>query len=179
YDATHRQVQQSLALLGQDLEEGAPVVVVAASMGTEIMNDYILDRQRRTREGTPDPLGQSPVERLDTLTGLFTFGSNLAIFAASLPIDEMRPIEFPPSALADKYRPVAVWENYYDRHDSMGFPVKPLNLQFQNLHSLRDIHINTGGPLLSWNLFSHFGYWRSRKLVKRIAGYMAGLLALP
>jgi len=28
---------------------------------------------------------------------------------------------------------------------------------------------------MSWNLLSHFGYWKSKKLVKRIAAYIEDL----
>jgi hypothetical protein len=58
----------------------------------------------------------------------------------------------------------------------MGYPLKPLNTHFENLTSLRDISINTGGPFSFWNFLSHFGYWRSRRLVKRLASFIELLL---
>ena len=60
----------------------------------------------------------------------------------------------------------------------MGYPIKVLNSHFEQMDHLRDIQINTGGLLGSWNIFSHFGYWRSRKLVRRLASYLALLLTM-
>jgi hypothetical protein len=155
--------------------EDAPLIVLASSMGTEIINNYIWDRQNPKEH--PDPLGGSGFEQFDTLTGLFTFGSNLPIFAASHKIDSLVPIEFPPSNLKTHLHAAAIWENYYDKNDSMGYPIKPLNDLYRD-SAVKDIQINTGGPLSFWNLLSHFGYWKSRKLVKRIASYIEEVLAL-
>lgn len=178
YEETHKKVHKSILDLKIQLPEDAPLLIIASSMGTEIINDYILDRQKAAREKKDDPMGNSPFERFETLTGLFTLGNNLPIFAASHHIDEILPIEFPSPRLRPGLRGVAVWENFYDKNDSMGYPLKPLNIHFENHPFLKDIRINTGGPFSFWNFFSHFGYWRSRKLVKRLASYMELLLAM-
>ncbi len=172
YEETHKLVHETILKLKNQLNDHAPLLIIAASMGTEIINDYIRDRQTAASEGKDDPLGKSPFERLETLTGLFTLGNNLPIFAASQHIDEIHPIDFPSPNLAPELQKIAVWENYYDKNDAMGYPIKPLNRYFQEHASLMDIQINTGGPLLSWNFFSHFGYWRSRKLVRRLASHI-------
>ena len=178
YDETHKKVHTTILKLKKQLPENAPLLIIATSMGTEIINDYIMDRQKAAREKKEDPMGSSPFERFETLTGLFTLGNNLPIFAASYHIDEIRPIEFPSPHLPSGLRDIAVWENYFDKNDSMGYPLKPLNGHFKNHAILKDIRINTGGPLTSWNFFSHFGYWRSRKLVKRLASYIKLLFTI-
>lgn len=168
YEDTHKLVHQSMMALKNELEENAPIIILAASMGTEIISNYIWDRQHA--QG-PDPLGNSPFERFETLTGLFTLGNNFPIFAAAHDIDAMEPITFPSPNLAPDLSAKAVWENYYDRNDSMGYPIKALNLKYAAAN-VTDIQINVGNLLTFWNLLSHFGYWKSRKLVKRIAGYI-------
>ena len=178
YDETHRKVHSTILNLKRRLPENAPLLIIATSMGTEIINDYIMDRQKAAREKKDDPMGNSPFERFETLTGLFTLGNNLPIFAASYHIDEIRPIEFPSPHLPSDLKELAVWENYFDKNDSMGYPLKPLNDHFKNHAILKDIRINSGGPFTSWNFFSHFGYWRSRKLVKRLASYINILLTI-
>jgi len=176
YEETHKKVHKTMLDLKKQLHEDAPLLIIATSMGTEIINDYIMDRQNASREKKDDPMGNSPFERFETLTGLFTLGNNLPIFAASHHIDEIRPIEFPSPHLSPALREVAIWENYFDKNDSMGYPLKPLNDHFANHAILKDIMINSGGPFTSWNFFSHFGYWRSQKLVKRLASYIKVLL---
>lgn len=176
YDETHKKVHKTMMSLKNQLPENAPLLIIATSMGTEIINDYILDRQKAAREQEDDPMGNSPFERFETLTGLFTLGNNLPIFAASYHVDEIRPIEFPSPNLSPDLGEVAVWENYYDKNDSMGYPLKPLNRYFEQQSFLKDIRINTGGPFSFWNFLSHFGYWRSRRLVKRMASYIEVVL---
>ncbi|MCK4853979.1 MAG: hypothetical protein KAT31_06950 [Bacteroidales bacterium] len=168
YEDTHKLVHKSMLALKNELEENALLIILAASMGTEIISNYIWDRQHAT---SPDPLGNSPFERFETLTGLFTLGNNFPIFAAAHDIDAMEPITFPPPNLAPNLLAKAVWENYYDKNDSMGYPIKALNSKYA-VANVTDIQINVGNPLTFWNLLSHFGYWRSRKLAKRIAHYI-------
>ena len=168
YEETHKLVHQSMLSLKNKLLDNAPLIILASSMGTEIINNYIWDRQQAVGA---DPFGNSPFERFETLVGLFTFGSNLPIFASSHDIDALIPIAFPPPKLAAEWIPKAVWENYYDKNDSMGYPIKAINSNYSNANVI-DIQINTGSVLTSWNLLSHFGYWKSKKLVKRIADYI-------
>ena len=81
YEETHKLVHETLLRLKSQVHSNAPLVILAASMGTEIINDYILERQKSARDQLSDPLGSSPFERLETLTGLFTLGNNLPIFS--------------------------------------------------------------------------------------------------
>jgi len=168
YRDTHILVHESILALKEKLEENAPLIIIAASMGTEIISNYIWDRQHATG---PDPFGNSSFERFETLTGLFTLGNNFPIFAAAHDIDAMDPITFPSPDLVPHLLERAVWENYYDKNDSMGYPIKALNDKYAEAN-VADIQINVGNLLTFWNLLSHFGYWRSRKLVKRIARYI-------
>jgi hypothetical protein len=174
YEDTHKQVHKSMLALKTNLMDNAPLIILAASMGTEIINDYIWDRQHATGD---DPFGNSAFERFETLTGLFTFGHNIPIFAASHEIDSLEPITFPPPNLEARLSGKAVWHNYYDKNDPMGYPIKPLNSNYAGA-IVEDIQINVGNPLISWNLFSHFGYWRSGKLAKIISNYIEDVLSV-
>jgi hypothetical protein len=176
YQETHKMVHKSMLALKSRLAEQAPLVILASSMGTEIINNYIWDRQRWEirHPGETDPFASSPFERFERLVGLFTFGSNLPIFSASHRIDSLEPITFPPPQLPAHLAEKAVWENYYDKNDSMGYPIKAINSRYEQ-SVVKDIQINTGGWLMSWNLLSHFGYWKSKKLVKRIANFIQDL----
>jgi len=178
YEETHKLVHRTILNLKDQLNDKAPLLIIATSMGTEIINDYIRDRQAAAKAGKDDPLGNSPFERFETLTGLFTLGNNLPIFAASFHIDEIRPIDFPSPHLSPRLQEVAVWENYFDKNDSMAYPLKPLNKHFEKHAHLKDIQFNTGGLFTFWNPLSHFGYWRSRKLVQRLASYIKVLLSM-
>jgi len=57
------------AELGHD---DKPVIVMAHSMGSVIMSNYIYDRQKKCQ---PEKYGETKFEQMDTLAGFITFGS--------------------------------------------------------------------------------------------------------
>ena len=68
YEKTHELVHQAMLNLKKQLPDHAPLLIIATSMGTEIINNYIQDRQTAKKEGKVDPLGSSAFERFETLT---------------------------------------------------------------------------------------------------------------
>ena len=157
-----------------NLEDGAPLVIIASSLGAEIISNYICDRQLQS---APDPLGKTPFERMETLTGIFMFGNNSAIYIAAYEINEIKPFRFPSEHLADNYKSIAYWGNFYDRDDPLGYPLKPINQYYRDMVT-EDVQIKAGNLLTSWNAASHLGYWKSGKLRKRVAVYLKKLLTL-
>ena len=168
YEKTHMLVYNSILNLESQLEENAPLIILASSMGTEIMNNYIWDRQH---SGKSDQFSLTSFQRFETLVGLFTFGNNIPIFSSSSTIDDLTPIVFPMPKALPKWRDMAVWENYFDKNDPLGYPIKFINEDYA-LANVRDIQIGVGNILSFWNLLSHFGYWTSRKLQKRISEFI-------
>ena len=174
YHNTHRLIHKSILNMKEQLEEDAPLIIIGSSLGTEIISNYIRDRQLHS---TPDPLGKSPFERMETLTGIFMFGNNNAIYISAYEIDDVKPFQFPPGQLADKYKKIAYWGNFYDRDDPLGYPLKPINQHYREMVT-EDVQINAGNLLTSWNAASHLGYWKSGKLRKRVAAYLKKVLAV-
>jgi len=169
YEKTHMLVYNSILNLESQLNKNAPLIILASSMGTEIINNYIWDRQH---SGKSDQFSLTTFQRFETLVGLFTFGNNIPIFSSSSTIDDLTPIEFPMPKAIPKWRDMAIWENYFDKNDPLGYPIKFINEDYA-LANVRDIQIGIGNILSSWNLLSHFGYWTSRKLQKRISDFIA------
>jgi hypothetical protein len=177
YNDTHALIHESIVKMKAELEEGAPLIIIASSLGTEIISNYITDRQNAP---DIDPFGASPFERMETLTGVFMFGNINTIYIPAYDLDEARPFQFPPEKLNTRYKNIAYWGNIYDKNDPLGYPLKPINSHF-NKAVTEDIQINSGNWLLSllisWNAASHLGYWKSRKILKRVAGYLQKVLA--
>jgi hypothetical protein len=171
YHRMHKLVHDAIIQLKIQLPDNGPLVILASSMGTEIINNYIWDRQQGY---DADIYGASAFERLETLAGLFTFGNNIPIFASSFDIDELQPIRFPMPGLDEKYQTIAIWQNYYDKNDPLGYPVKFLNRNYAGAN-VSDIQVGVGNPLSAWNILSHFGYWTSRKVEKIICNFIAEL----
>jgi len=169
YHEVHKAVHKNIKSLQARVSEDTPLVIIASSMGTEIINNHIWDRQRwpEKHQNEPDPFGETPFERLETLIGFFTLGNNIPIFASTYKIDDLQPIDFPGKALTNQHKARSFWENIYDKNDPMGYPIKFINMHYK-LSSLKDMEINVGGLLTFWNLGSHLKYWSSNRLRKHI-----------
>lgn len=168
YEKTHLMVYNSILNLQNQIIENAPLIIVASSMGTEIIHNYIWDRQFPVGS---DAYGNTPFERFETLVGLFTFGNNIPIFSSSSDIDALVPIKFPDNNILSQLKHLAIWENYYDKNDPLGYPIKFINENYMKAN-VTDIQIGVGNILSFWNILSHFGYWTSRKLQKRLSDYI-------
>ena len=173
YDDTHKLVYRDIKKLQDQVEEGAPLLILASSMGTEIINNHIWDRQNFMvkNPGQQDPLGQTAFERMETLVGLFTFGNNIPIFATAFPIDDLQPIAMPASGLSDQLKSISKWYNFYDKNDPLGYPVTFVNQNYKRSY-IEDVQQNVGNIFTFWNIASHFEYWKSRKICQRVCAYV-------
>jgi hypothetical protein len=163
YQDTHLQIHKSLLSMQDKLIPNAPLLIIASSLGTEIISNYIYDRQRTPGE---NGFGDTPFERLETLTGMVMLGNISPLYFPSYAIDELKPFTFPPVQLPERYKKVSYWGNFYDKNDPLGFPIKPVNRNY-NTANVEDVQLNAGGWIISWNAASHLGYWKSRAVLKR------------
>jgi len=171
YHRIHQQVHQSLVeLKGKLGGEDKPLIVVAHSLGSVIMSDYIWDRQQGRDAGR---YGGSPFERLETLCGLVTLGSNIPLF--TLGHSPVACIKFPPPGLPEQFRKRAKWLNLYDSDDVLGWPLKPLSLCYADTVS-EDIEVSVGNILTSWNPGNHAAYWTDDSVVKPLSYLIATIL---
>lgn len=172
YIKTHELIHNSILNIKKNVEENAPLIIIASSLATEIISNYIWDREHNADESV---FGRSQFERLETLTGVFMLGNDTPIYVASHEIDNAMPFTFPPKKLPPKYKHIAQWINFFDKNDPLGYPMKPINEHYDKMVT-EDVQINSGGLLMSWNLGSHFAYWKSKKLTRKIAGYIKSVI---
>ncbi|MDW3196297.1 MAG: hypothetical protein R8G66_28245 [Cytophagales bacterium] len=177
YEEIHQIVTSDIRLLQNELVPDAPLIILASSFGTKVINDHIWDRQQFSikNPGVPDPLGQTAFERMETVVGLFTFGSNLAIFGASVPIDDLRPIQFPDANLPIAWKPLSKWINIYDKNDPLGYPVTFINQHYAD-GRVTDVQCNVGNIFTFWNIASHFYFWKSKKVGRRVCKFTSKVL---
>lgn len=149
YGQIHARIQDCLAKLLASLgNPNSPLIVIAHSLGSVIMSDHIWDEQHGKEPGKG--LGTNAFERMETLAGLATFGSNIPLFTLGLP--HIVAIEFPPATLPDKLKAAARWLNFFDADDVLGFPLKPLSPSYAETVN-EDLLINAGGLFTSWIRF--------------------------
>lgn len=172
YGAIHTIIHEYIVKLKDMLEENAPLVIIASSLGTVIISNYIWDRQHPEEE---DKLGGSAFERMETLTGLYTFGNNMPIYLGAYDVEKLEAIGFPSPALPEYLKPLARWENIYSKRDAMGYPIKTINTTYFQAVTA-DIQMNIGGLLTFWNTASHIRYWSTKRIQSRIATHVKEIL---
>lgn len=171
YDRIHERIHNAVVKLENKLGSAdRPVIVMAHSLGSVIMSDYIWDRQKN-RAG--DPYGETKFARMETLAGFITFGSPIPIF--TLAYTPVRSIKFPPKTLPQNLRKKAKWLNFYDPDDVFGWPLKHLSKSYEASVS-EDVPINVGGILNSWNPLCHFKYWTDSDFTEPVAEYISKIL---
>ena len=181
YYRLHARIRERLAALRARLGGvDAPLVVVAHSLGSVIMSDYAWDAQHPE---TGRAQGVDAFERLQTLAGLVTFGSNIPLFTLALPrVIAIAPPRASP-VLPDAVRALAQWHNYYDPDDVLGWPLKTLAPggplapdEYAYADAVDADHaIEVGGALTGWNPLSHTGYWNDRAFLEPVAAQIAAV----
>jgi len=177
YDGVHKVFAQTLRELASQAGEKAPLCVIAHSLGSVIASNYFYDLQvdptRKIISGEVRALmGNTPLERGETLTLFYTLGSPIAIWSLRYR-DFGVPIRVPSPGLARLHRGLkGEWVNYYDEDDVIGYPLKTLNGAYRRAVKA-DRGVNAGGLLSAWNPASHLGYWTDNDVTKPIASALA------
>lgn len=167
-DSSYRRIQRTilrqLNALHQALgDEDRPLVIIAHSLGCQIISNYIWDAQRG--KGIWQEQQPTAFQQLATARLLVTSGCNIPLFVSGLPKIEAiaRPNE--------QFR----WYNFYDRDDILGWPLKPLSMGFPNSYNeivTEDREINTG-----WTPLSHSDYWEDDSFIEPAANLIRDLHA--
>lgn len=164
YYQIHDKVYKGLKRLKAGLaSDNKPLIIIAHSLGAAIMSNYIWDRQNG-KDG--DRYGSTPFEKMQTLSGLLTFGCNIPLFV--LAYEKIECITFPPKELDIHLKGKAKWLNFFDSDDILGWPLKRLSEGYDKAVTA-DHEINVGGMFSSWNPVSHSEYWTDKNFTERAA----------
>ena len=174
YDKIHKKIHQKIQELAEESgQEKTPLVAMAFSLGTMIMSNYIWDRQHPDSKN--DPFGKTAFERMESLCGFITMGSNIPLFTLTIDKKDVKAIDFPAPQLPDKWKSKAKWLNYYMREDVLSFPIKPTSESYNKIVT-EDVRLQGNGLLTAWNPASHLEYIRGRSTSKPVADYLCELL---
>lgn len=149
-----------------DRDASRPVVIVAQSLGCQVISNYLWDAgtgkyifQQMAGIGADE----QEFLRLRSLRHLVSTGCNIPLFISGL--DQRVCFDRPNSQFE--------WDNYYDPDDVLGWPLNQLGPSY---HFVRDHDINAGGPLTFWNPLSHSGYWSDGDVLQPLANKLRNLL---
>lgn len=197
YDDVHAVLARALRTLAEKAGPDAPLMIVAHSLGTVIASNYVYDVQteaghvKHERKDPTRPLvaprvrdemGATPLERLETLSHLVTFGSPIALWSLRFPNQDPRkdygtPITVPSPLLRARHPALVAagacgWTNLYDADDVIAYPLRALNDAYKDAVR-EDVAVNVGGLLTSWNPASHNMYWTDNGVTDLIARKLA------
>ncbi len=146
-----------------------PIVVIAQSLGCQIISSYLWDAQRGKGIWTEKASDSCMTFlKLGTLRYFLTTGCNIPLVVSGL--HNIEPI--------DKPNPEFRWLNFYDADDPLGWPLEPLYSYDPSRPQARpeDIPVNVGGVLKHWNPWSHSTYWTSERFIELAGARLRELL---
>lgn len=158
YKEAHKGLDNALLILNHKMEHNGKLIIVAHSLGTIMVNNFIWDYQNSNSVGAATYEPKCNV--LDKLSALYTLGSPLAIWSMRFP-DGGKPITLPEKCN---------WRNIYSPVDIIGWPIRTINSAYSSTPNLCDFRIWVGGIFTKWNPAAHLNYSRSKKVLKMIAG---------
>lgn len=177
-DSTYRKVHQVIADNMKAFGKiECPLVTMAHSLGGDMLSEYIWDVQGK-RNNYGQAKGLTPFQRFSTHAGMITFGCNIPLFTFA--DDPVVPIDFPGKDIPQDYPELinngqCQWNNYYDKNDVLGYPLKPINAAYDKVIT-NDIVMNVGGFIIGATPLSHLAYWTDSGFTKAAAKYLNGFL---
>ncbi|WP_372663235.1 chemotaxis protein [Cohnella sp.] len=172
YADIHERFAQTLQSLAQQAGPEAPLCLISHSLGTIITSNYLYDLQNDKSppciQGIIDK-GNTPLERGETFTHLYTMGSPIALWTLRCN-DFGEPISVPAPNL--RGQEIGEWVNFYDKDDVIAYPIKNLSEKYAEVVK-EDIEVRNPGLLSGTPLGSHGGYYRSDEVIERIVQSLA------
>ncbi len=169
YCKTQETIREAAADALTQLEgPDCPVVIIAQSLGCQIISSYLWDAQRGGGIWADAPEdARTNFLKLGTTRYFLTTGCNIPLVVSGL--HRVEPIDRP--------NPAFRWLNVYDLDDPLGWPLKHLYSYDRDLQAMpKDLPLNVGGVFRHWNPLSHSAYWTSASFVELVGARVRELL---
>lgn len=190
YAQVQERLRRGIEQLYDPEEPLRPLVIVGHSLGCHVASTYIHDTQRlisraedlekrepltKAEQIVYDRIKDNPFLRLETLTGFITLGCNIPLFTFAYARSRLTPITFPDERLKQLgVGHLRKWYNFFSPWDLLGYPLKPINDDFDRL--VDDIPIRG----FFWNPNdAHLSYWRHHIVIQKTAAYLRQILDIP
>lgn len=171
YRLIHERVGESLKAVAAKAGPKTPLVILAHSLGSVIVSNYLWDLWKPSSSQEPPVPPATPLERGETLAGLVTFGSPIALWSLRY-ANFGEPIPFPSSKLSAHHPKIkGQWINFFDEDDILAYPLKGINASYKAVVT-EDRSISVGGLFTGWNPIAHSQYWTDDDFTKPIASLM-------
>ena len=180
YEQAQMEIARALLAILANRGPDTPIVLLAHSLGCQVMSSFIYDAQKRAGGGAVAAGIWKPGRMADSLTAeqrkflqcgtvrtFVTTGCNIPVFVSAHQRMDVKPIIKP--------NPAFTWLNLYDPDDALGWPLQPLEGGYETL--VEDRVVNAGQGILdfmtkSWNPLSHTAYWTDDEIIKPLASLL-------
>jgi hypothetical protein len=191
YSQAQTLIARELLLARRAMGGDGPVVILAQSLGGQVISCYFWDAhkalqgervdvgiwqdighfERQITGGDPLTHEEKAFLQGTSLRVLYTTGCNIPIFVAAHAAREILPIT-PNNAFE--------WHNYYDKDDVLGWPLAVLSPDYKKV--VTDHSINAGRGVMewiftSWNPMSHSQYWDDDDVLDPLEEHLRALLS--
>ena len=181
YEQAQMEIARALLAILATRGPDTPIVLLAHSLGCQVMSSFIYDAQKRAGGGAVAAGIWKPGRMADSLTAeqrkflqcgtvrtFVTTGCNIPVFVSAHQRMDVKPIIKP--------NPGFTWLNLYDPDDALGWPLQPLEGGYETL--VEDRVVNAGQGILdfmtkSWNPLSHTAYWTDDEIIKPLASLLS------
>ncbi len=168
YRLVHQEVANTLQRIAQKAGGDAPLVILAHSLGSVIISNYLWDLWQPSSSEDPPLNPQTALEKGETLAGLVTFGSPIALWSLRY-ANFGEPIPFPHSELGTRYpKTPGRWLNFFDQDDILAYPLKGINPKYKQVVT-KDLQISVGNLFTGWNPMAHTEYWTDDEFTKPVS----------
>lgn len=151
YKTIHSYLKEQIESVNEKMaaHKDSKLVIVAASMGVQVLSTYIWDADNGLGIFSKTPA--TAKNNLKNLSYLATIGCNLPLFVSGLPESKIKAF--------NKRNSKFTWDNFYDQDDVLGWPLKQMSASYNKL--VTDYEINTG-------LYAgaHVKYWDDNDFTK-------------
>jgi hypothetical protein len=180
YEQAQMEIARALLAILEHRGPDTPIVLLAHSLGCQVMSSFIYDAQKRAGGGAVAAGIWKPGRMADSLTAeqrkflqcgtvrtFVTTGCNIPVFVSAHQRMDVKPIIKP--------NPGFTWLNLYDPDDALGWPLQPLEGGYETL--VEDRVVNAGQGILdfmtkSLNPLSHTAYWTDDEVIKPLASLL-------
>ncbi len=173
YDLVHECMAGALAEAAAKVGAEAPLVIVGHSLGGVIAFNHFFELQFGHGCGYSCASAQHwrdselPLVRGETLAGLYTIGTPLALWTVRF-LDSGDAIRVPSPRFSTHYPGVAgEWINLFDVDDIIAWPLRCVNSSFAEAVS-EDREVHAGGLFTGWNPAVHETYARCDTVIDTV-----------
>lgn len=164
YKQIHKRLEYNFRHIYSNTPLHTPILIIAHSLGTVIMSNFIWDCQNASSDGAKIlNLGMEAIAVSNRISGIVTMGSPLAVWSLRFP-NGGDPIAFP----GETGLTTGKWLNIFSPFDVIGYPLKVINNQYYSKENIFDIKLKVGNILTFWNPACHTAYWDSKKVINMI-----------